>query len=200
MRLLAIVLALVVGAGTAEAQSLEEAVLALQFGGRTAGVRQESPGVAVSSNGIEARVVDAANCVVRVTDRNRPAYVETRRGWDGPSVREENTSAKYDEWYLGRVIPSDVRKVEGYKSMSRDGVDTRPLADANWRLAGSPGDEVWCNFWPDATKHCVDHRDVERIAPWNSPTQDEDTQRVDRALTHIYADLCKGAPKRVPFR
>ncbi|WP_452181344.1 hypothetical protein [Heyndrickxia sporothermodurans] len=201
MRTSELLLLALITASPASAQSLEETVLTLQFGGRTSAIRQEGPGVIVAqANNMEVRVFDADKCIVRLTDRDRPAFSEIQMNWSGPPTRSENMNALYKEMYLGRVIPSDIKKVAGYQSMSADGLETRPLPDATWRLPGSPGDEVWCNIFPGKTKYCQDHIDIERISPIrNLPGQADATARTDRALVHLYADLCKGAPKRVPF-
>ena len=184
----------------ASAQSLEETALTLQFGGRTAAIRQEGAGViVVEASNMEIRVIDAEKCVVRLTDRNRPAFTDMHMDWSGPPIRMENTNALYEESYFGRVVPQDVKKAPDIRG-TRNGVVVEQIVDGKWRLPGSPGDEVRCYFWPNKTKSCQDHIDIERISPAeNSLSKADDTARVDRALVHLYADLCKGAQKRVPF-
>lgn len=197
---IAMVVAIAWGSG-ATAQSLEETILPLQRSGAQSTVRREGPNVIrVEGLNWEVRVTDLAACTVRITDRSRPAESQIRSDWGtGPVTPSPNLDALYKELYLGRVIPSDTKKVPQVVS-TRNGVVVEQIVDANWRLAGSPGDEVWCQFWPDGRKTCSDYLLAERISIVRSlPDQDERTARVDRALVHLYADLCKGAVKRVPF-
>ncbi|MCJ2074478.1 hypothetical protein MKK68_02225 [Methylobacterium sp. E-016] len=195
------VVAAIAWSGGATAQSLEETVLPLQRSGAQSMVRREGPDVVVVDGlNWEVRVTDPAACTVRITDRSRPAESRIRSDWGtGPVKPSPNLEALYKEIYLGRVIPGDINKVPQVIS-TRNGVVVEQIVDANWRLAGSPGDEVWCQFWPDGSKSCSDSLTVERISIARGlPDQDERTTRVDRALVHLYGDLCKGAAKRVPF-
>ena len=194
-------LAVIAWSGGAAAQSREETVLPLQRSGAQSTVRREGPNVVVVDGlNWEVRVTDPAACTVRITDRSRPAESRISSEWGtGPSTPSPNLDALYKELYLGRVIPGDIKKVPQVVS-TRNGVVVEQIVDANWRLAGSPGDEVWCQFWPDGRKTCSDNLTAERISIVRGlPDQDERTARVDRALGHLYAELCKGAPKRVPF-
>ncbi|WP_156647825.1 hypothetical protein [Methylobacterium sp. Leaf87] len=149
---------------------------------------------------VEARVVDAAECSVRITDRNRPASKTIRGEWDDkPATPSPNTDGLYRELYLGRVVAQDIKKVPQVLG-TRNGVVVEQIVDGKWRLAGSPGDDLWCIFWPDGRKSCSDNIEFERMSVVrNLPDQEERTKRVDRALVHLYGDLCKGAQKRVPF-
>lgn len=188
-------------AAPAKSQSLEETVLTLQRSGAQSTVRREAPNIVVVDDlNWEIRVVDPAACTVRITDRNRPAESQIRTGWGaGPVKPSPNLDSVYKELYLGRVIPADIKKVPQILG-TRGGVVVEQITDANWRLPGSPGDEVWCQFWPDGSKTCWDHIETTRILMGRSaPDQSERTTRVDRALVHLYADLCKGSAKRVPF-
>lgn len=201
MRSLSIVLALVLGAGTAEAQSLEDAVLTLHRSGAQSKVRQEAPGVVVAEDiNLEVRVVDPTACTVRITDRSRPAMSTISGYWDDKlAAPSPNLNALFVEYHLNRVIPNDVKKVAEVLG-ARNGVVVDQIPDARWRLPGSPGDEVRCQVWPGERRTCSDSIEFSRISIVRGlPDQEARTARVDRALVRIYADLCKGAVKRVPF-
>ncbi|MET7242939.1 hypothetical protein ABZT49_06180 [Methylobacterium sp. EM32] len=201
MRSLLIVIAFVAGTGTAEAQSLEEAVLTLHRSGAQSKVRQDAPGVVVADDiNLEVRVVDPAACTVRVTNRSRPTMRTISGEWDDkPAAPSPNLDALYMEYHLGWVIPDGVKKVSEVLG-TRNGVVVDQIPDARWRLPGSPGDEVKCQVWPGGRRTCSDSVEFSRISIVRGlPDQEERTNRVDRALVRIYADLCKGAARRVPF-
>lgn len=189
------------GCAAASAQSLEESVLTLERSGAASKVRREGPGLIVAEDiNLEVRVVDAVACTVRITDRSRPELKTITGEWDStPAKPSPNLDATHHEIYFGRVIAADIKKVPEVLG-TRSGVVVEKLDDARWRLSGSPGDEVWCQFWPDKRKTCWDERKYSRISIVRGlPDQEERTGRVDRALVSIYADFCKGAQKRVPF-
>ncbi len=159
------------------------------------------PGVVVASDiNLEVRVIDPAACSVRITQRDREPLTVSG-SWDKsePAVDMSEFTATHKEVYLGRVIPGDIKKVPEILG-TRNGVVVEKIDDARWRLSGSPGDEVWCQFWPKQPKTCWDHVEYSRLSVVRDlPDWTERAARVDRALVHLFADLCKGAAKRVPF-
>lgn len=190
-----------IGCPAASAQSLEESVLTLERSGAASKIRREGPGLIVAEDiNLEVRVVDAVACTVRLTDRSRPEFTTITGEWDSaPAKPSPNLGATHREIYFGRVIPADIKKIPQVLG-TRNGVVVEKLDDAQWRLPGSPGDEIWCSFSPDKTKTCWDEKEYSRISIVRGlPDQRERTGRVDRALVSIYADFCKGAQKRVPF-
>ena len=188
MRISALLIVAAITASPATAQSLEETVLTLEREGAVSSIRQEGPGVIVADDFIEVRVLDPAACAVRITQRDHT-----------PDKSMAEFMATHKEVYLGRVIPGDIKKAPQVLG-TRNGVVVEKMDDAQWRLPGSPGDEVRCQFWPKMHKTCWDHIEYSRLSmARNLPDWNERTTRIDRALVHLYADLCKGAQKRVPF-
>jgi hypothetical protein len=195
------VLAALVAAEPVHAQSLEESVLSLERAGHQSRVRQDGPGIVVADDmNLEVRVVDPAACVVRITNRNRPATRAIPGGWDDkPAEPAPNLDALYQEYHFGRVVTDAIKKVPEVLG-TRNGVVVDQLVDAKWRLPGSPGDEVRCQIWPGGRRSCMDYIEFSRLSIVRDlPDQEGRTARVDRALVHVYADLCKGAARRVPF-
>ena len=201
MRYSGLLLLALMTASPASAQSLEETVLTLERGGAQSKITSEGPGVVVASDiNLEVRVIDPAACSVRITQRSREP-LKISGSWDKsePTVDMSEFMATHKEVYLGRIIPSDLKKVPEILG-TRNGVVVEKIDDARWRLSGSPGDEVWCQFWPKNPKTCWDHVEYSRLSVVRDlPDWNERAARVDRALVHLYADLCKGAAKRVPF-
>ena len=200
MRISVVLLLVLSTSGSATAQSLEETVLTLERAGAVSSIRQETPGVIVADNLIEVRVVDPATCTVRITQRHsEPTTVGGSWDKNAPAIDVGEFMATHKEVYLGRVIPADIKKVPQVLG-TKNGIVVEKLDDANWRLPGSPGDKVWCNFWRNGTKYCKDNLEYSRLSLVRDlPDWNERAARVDRALVHLYADLCKGAQKRVPF-
>lgn len=184
----------------AAAQSLEETVLPLLRSGAESTFKWKGAGIVVDGANWEVKVVDPVNCTVRVTYLDWKPYTEIRSGWgeDGPVIRSENLNAQYRELYLNRVIPSEIKKVPKVLGTNR-GVVVDQIVDGQWNLPGNHGDEVWCQFWPKGNKTCWDKIDVDRVAVRGLSDERERMMRVDRALTHLYGDLCKGSNKKVPF-
>lgn len=194
-----IALAVALVAGPAAAQSLEETALTLERSGAVSTIVRTGPGVVVADGFLEARVVDEPGCTVRITRLDRKPYTEMSSDFGGPVTRSENLDALYREIHFGRVIPGDIKRVPDVLS-TRKGVVVEQTVDGKWRLPGSPGDEVWCNVWPKMAPTCSDALEVHRILPPGAVTDGaERAARIDRAMTHLYGDLCKGAPKKVPF-
>ncbi|MHC1999586.1 hypothetical protein ACYQR9_04000 [Methylobacterium sp. CM6241] len=201
-RISIVVLAIsLMGHNAASAQSLEETALTLHRSGAASTVKREAPGVVVVADlNWEVRVTNEASCTVRITDRNRPAFKSISGEWDNkPATPSPNTDGLYQELYLGRVVAENIKKVPQVLG-TRNGIVVDQMTDAKWRLPGSPGDEIWCIFWPDGRKSCSDNVEFERLSIVRGlPDQDERTARVDRALVHLYANLCKGSQKQIPF-
>jgi hypothetical protein len=195
-----IALAVAIAGGPAAAQSLEETALTLERSGAVSTIVRAGPGVVVADGFLEARVVDEPSCTVRITRLDRKPYTEMSSGWgDGPTTRSENLDALYKEVHYGRVIPVDMKRVPDVRG-TRNGVVVEQTVDGKWRLPGSPGDQVWCQVWPKREPTCWDALEVSRILPPGAVSDSpERTARIDRAMTHLYGDLCKGAPKKVPF-
>ena len=185
----------------ARAQTLEETLLVLVRAGAESAVTREEPGVIGVRDGVdwEVRVVDSVACTVRITDRAWRPTTEMQMSWSSSPTQMDNPAPKGQEFYLGRVVAADVKKVPLIRG-TRNGVVVDQLQDALWRLPGSPGDNVMCWLGAKGDKSCSDSVDFSRLMGIDGlPDQAERTTRVDRAMTHLFGDLCKGALRRVPF-
>ncbi|KAA2236427.1 hypothetical protein [Salinarimonas soli] len=178
----------------ATAQPLEDALLTLiRFGAESVIVKRE-PGLIVTGDSphVEVRVLDQENCVVRVTDLDWKPTREQKMLWGGPATVVENTDSTHRDYFLGRVIASEIKKVSSVLERVAGRV-TRERKDAKWLLVGNHGDETQCIYFPASEKHCTNQIEFDRA------DEQDRAARSDKALVRIFGDLCRGTTRKTPF-
>lgn len=104
-------------------------------------------------------------------------------------------------FFLNRVIISEIKKDSASTRTTDIPIFKKP--DYRWVLPGNHGDELVCvtskRFSDGSRPTCrTGEIEFERWSLSNSADPDQPA-RVDRALVHLYANLCKGTHRKTPF-
>ena len=165
----------------ARAQSLEETLATLQGVNPSTLHRVDPSTVENGAGGIRFRTVDAAKCIASST--MPPSQGSNVLGDVLGNIKIGKIVRTY---YFNEAIASKTHKDYGENP------------DDAWIIQGNYGSNVHCDSEDDKNETCSDSAEFLR-GPSTLPDYEKQASIIDRAIVHLFADLCKGASQRTPF-